>query len=211
MFYYVDYVLVLGDTLSVVPLLVVFIIAFPFTYVYLKIIPKYGLKKINIFGYCMICISFMSLLILGWELLTALISLALLGIGYGASLVTSQILFADTVDYDETRTGKRRESTYSGVEALLTKPAISVANGVFVLIINVFGFDNTSTTQTFSAQWGIMIGFALMPAICTLIAAIVMRYYPLDGPEWNKQKKELEQIHERKEREYIEYIKSKEK
>ena len=206
-FYYVDYVLVLGD-LSVVPLLIVFLIAFPFTYIYLKMVPKYGLKKINIFGYYMICISFITMVVLGWDISTAIISLVLLGVGYGASLVTNQILFADTVDYDETRTGKRRESTYSGVEALITKPAISVANGLFLLIISAFGFDNTSTTQSLNAQWGIMIGFAVMPAICTLIAIIAMRFYPLDGPEWNKQKEEIRQIHERKEKEYIEYLKN---
>ncbi len=207
-FYYVDYVLVLGD-LSVVPLLLIFLIAFPSTYGYLKVIPKYGLKKINIFGYCMMCIGFSTLIVLGWELSTAMISLILLGVGFGASLVTTQILFADTVDYDETRTGKRRESTYSGVEALITKPAISVANGLFLLVISAFGFDNALTTQSIPAQWGIMIGFAVMPAICTLIAIFVMRYYPLDGPEWNKQKEELQQIHERKEKDYIEYIKNK--
>jgi GPH family glycoside/pentoside/hexuronide:cation symporter len=210
-FYYVNYILVLTDFMSVVPILVVLLIAFPFTYVYLRVIPKYGLKKINIFGYCMICISFVLLLVLGWDLSTAMISLIILGVGYGASLVTSQILFADTVDYDETRTGKRRESTYSGVEALITKPAISVANGLFLLVISAFGFDNAATTQSTTAQWGIMIGFAVMPIFCALIAAIVMSFYPLDGPEWNKQKEELQQIHERKEKEYIEHIKNKEK
>ena len=209
-FYYVDYVLVLEDAMSVVPILVVLLIAFPSTYVYLRVIPKYGLKKINIFGYCMICISFTLLIVLGWDLSTALISLIILGVGYGASLITSQILFADTVDYDETLTGKRRESTYSGVEALLTKPAISVANALFLLIISVFGFNSELTTpQPIRAQWGIMIGFTVMPIICALIAAIVMTFYPLDGPEWDKQKEELEQIHERKEREYIEYLKNK--
>ncbi len=157
----------------------------------------------------MICVSFASLIVLGWDLGTALVSLIILGVGYGASLVTSQILFADTVDYDETRTGKRRESTYSGVEALLTKPAISVANGFFLLIITVAGFDNTATTQSIPAQWGIMMGFAVMPIICALFAGIVMSFFPLDGPEWDKQKEELQKIHERKEKEYIEHLKNK--
>ena len=149
------------------------------------------------------------LFLIGRNLSTAVPGLILLGIGYSSTLITAPLLFGDTVDYDETRTGKRRESTYSGVEALLTKPAISIANGFFLMIISGFGFDNAATIQSEPAKMGIMIGFTLMPAIFTLIAALVMNLYSLDGPEWNKQKGELQQIHERKEKEYIEHIKNK--
>ena len=51
-----------------------------------------------------------------------------------------------------------------------------------------------------------MIGFTIIPAILTMIGAIVMKFYPLDGPEWDKQKLEINKLHEQKEKEYIKYL-----
>ncbi|MHA1843317.1 MAG: MFS transporter, partial [Promethearchaeota archaeon] len=110
-------------------------------------------------------------------------------------------------DYDETRTGKRRETTYSGVEALLTKPAISIANWMFLTIISSFGFEEGSIAQSNSALLGIMIGFTIIPAIFALFGAFVMKFFPLDGPEWNEQKLKISHLHEQKEKEYLEYLK----
>ena len=118
-------------------------------------------------------------------------------------------VIADIVDYDETRTGKRRETTYSGINALLTKPAISIANWLFLRIINDFGFDSFQTTQSSSTQMGIMIGFSLIPAIFLIFSSIVMLFYPLDGSEWLAQKAELIKIHEKKEIDYLNYLEDK--
>jgi len=52
-----------------------------------------------------------------------------------------------------------------------------------------------------------MLGLSIIPAIFVLLRAIVMKFYPLDGPEWLEQKLKLNRIHEEKEREYIKYIK----
>ena len=93
------------------------------------------------------------------------------------------------------------------MNALLTKPAISIANGLFLLIIAFYGFQRASQAQTESAQMGIMIGFTIVPAIFILISALAMKFFSLDGPDWNKQKVELKKIHEEKEKEYLEYLK----
>jgi len=52
-----------------------------------------------------------------------------------------------------------------------------------------------------------MLGFTVIPAICILISALAMKFFPLDGPEWNEQKTELKRIHAKKERAYLEYLK----
>ncbi|MFX1436545.1 MAG: MFS transporter, partial [Promethearchaeota archaeon] len=122
---------------------------------------------------------------------------------------TNQVLIADVVDYDETRTGKRRETTYSGINALLTKPAISIANWLFLEIISRFGFQEALQTQEYLAQLGILIGFTLIPAIFLIIGGIFMFLYRLDGPEWLSQKELLIKIHKKKEIDYLNYLKEK--
>ena len=117
-------------------------------------------------------------------------------------MITNNVVIADIVDYDETKTGKRRETTYSGINALITKPAISVGNWLFLFIISLSGFNSEQPTQAFSAQMGIMIGFSLIPSIFLIIGAIAMFKYPLDGPQWLAQKAEMIEIHKKKELEY---------
>ena len=141
------------------------------------------------------------------NLATAFFCLILLGIGLSISTVLAPILLADTIDFDETRTNKRRETTYTGIEALINKPAISIANWLFLLVISFYGFQEGVESQSESAITGIMIGFTLIPAVFVFLSALIMKFYTLDGPEWTEQKIKLQQLHEQKEKEYIQHLK----
>lgn len=110
------------------------------------------------------------------------------------------------LDLDEVLTKKRLETNYSGVNALLTKHAVSIAPWLFLLIIDAFGFDNMATIKSRNAQLGIMIGFCIVPAIFIFFAALAMNYFPLRGPEWKKQKAELHKVHQEKEKAYLESL-----
>jgi GPH family glycoside/pentoside/hexuronide:cation symporter len=208
-FYYVNYVLVLTGFLTTLPLLLVFVMIFTFFMVFNKLVGKFGVKKTYVLALFWSGLSFLLTFFVGWTIYFAIIGFILIGIGFSGFMLTNQVVIAEIVDYDETRTGKRRETTYSGVNALITKPAISIANWLFLLIIKNFGFDSNLTAQTFSAQMGIMIGFALIPAIFLIFSSIVMLFYPLDGPQWLAQKTDLIKIHEKKELEYIKYVEKK--
>ena len=210
-FYYINYVLILTGFLSTLPLLLVFVMIFAFFMVFNKLVAKYGVKKTYALALFWSGISFLLTFFIGWTIYFAIVGFILIGIGFSGFMLTNQVVIADIVDYDETRTGKRRETTYSGINALITKPAISIANWLFLLIISDFGFDANQATQTFSTQMGIMIGFSLIPAIFLIFSGIVMLFYPLDGPEWLAQKAELIKIHEKKELDYIKYVEERKK
>ena len=210
-FYYGQYVLTATGIIATIPLIVVFIMIFAFLVIFNKIIGKYGVKKTFILSLMWTGLSFILTFFIGWTLNLAIIGFILIGIGISGYMLTNQVVVADIVDYDEVRTGKRRETTYSGINALLTKPAISLANWLFLIIITSFGFDSEQQTQEFPAQLGIMIGFALIPSIFLILGALVMFFYPLDGPHWLSQKAEIIKIHEKKELEYLKYLQSKRK
>ncbi len=206
-FYYVNYVLMLTGFLNTLPLLLVFLMIFAFLVVYNKLIGKIGVKKTFIAALLWTGLSFLLVFFIGWTLNFAIIGFILIGIGISGYLLSNQVVIADIVDYDEVRTGKRRETTYSGINALLTKPAISIANWLFLMIISAFGFAEEQTVQGFPAQLGIMMGFALIPSIFLVLGALVMFYYSLDGPHWLAQKDQIIKIHEEKEHAYLEYLK----
>ncbi|MFX1234480.1 MAG: MFS transporter, partial [Promethearchaeota archaeon] len=191
------------------PLIIVFLMIFAFLAVFNKLISKYGVKKTFILAMLWSGLSFLLTFFIGWNLFSAMIGFILIGIGISGYMLSNQIVIADIVDYDEVRTGKRRETTYSGINALLTKPAISVANWLFLVIIGVSGFEPEQITQDFLAQLGIMVGFYLIPSIFLVLGAVLMFLYPLDGPEWLSKKNDLIKIHKEKELDYVKYIENK--
>jgi GPH family glycoside/pentoside/hexuronide:cation symporter len=208
-YYYLDYVLVISGFIASIPLMIVFLVIFAFFIVFNKLVVRYGAKKTFILSILWTGLSFILVFLIGWNFATAVIGFIFIGIGMSGYMLTNQIIIADIVDYDETRTGKRRETTYSGINALLTKPAISLANWLFLTIISRFGFQE-GIPQEYLAQLGILIGFALLPAIFLIIGAITMFLYRLEGPEWLSKKEELIKIHEKKEIDYLNYLKEKE-
>jgi GPH family glycoside/pentoside/hexuronide:cation symporter len=205
-FYYIGFVLRAEGILSMLPLLIFFVVIFAFTVVYNKILGKYDLKKVFFLILLMTGLSFIVFFFIGWDFTTAILGLILLGIGFSGYFMTGQLMIADVIDYDEIRTKKRRETSYSGVNALLTKPAVSIAPWLFLTIIAFFGFDNEAPTQTPFAQLGIMIGFTIIPAIFILLAALFITFFPLSGPKWKEQKREIQRIHAEKEKAYLKYL-----
>jgi GPH family glycoside/pentoside/hexuronide:cation symporter len=206
-YYYIPFVLKLTGFLTFLPLALVFLMIFIFIFVFNFIIRKIGVKFTFIIALLWTSFSFLLTFFIGWTLEFALIGFILIGSGISGFMLSNQAVVADIVDYDEIRTTKRRETTYSGINALITKPAISLANWLFLIIIPLFGYDPDKTVQGFMAQLGIMIGFSLIPFIFLLIGALVMFFYPLDGPDWLTQKDKLIKIHRSKEEEYINFLK----
>lgn len=66
--------------------------------------------------------------------------LALAGFGLAGPQTLTNVLFAQVVDEDEIRSGVRREGAFFGVNALLTKPAQSVALALTPFMLESTGF-----------------------------------------------------------------------
>lgn len=209
MIYYVQYVVRLDGILASLPIIVVFLIMLVFSFLADRMVRQRGLKQVYIIGLLISSLGLIILFFSGSWLLMAMLSLVVVGIGFGPVTLIWSPLLADVIDYDETLTGKRRETTYAGMNALITKPAISIANAIFLLVISGFGFDNTLIEQPISAVFGIQLGFALLTAIYLIISAIALwKWYNLDGEEWADKKAELGRIHLQKEKEYIDQLQS---
>lgn len=208
-FYYLDFVLQVGGLLAILPILVFFLMLIIFLPIWYKVILKIGLKNAFMASLIIMGIGFMSFILIGWVYITAFIGLAVLGAAFSGYYLMGQMVFADVVDYDEIMTGKRREATYAGIEALVQKPAQSIAPAIFIWVILAFGFDETATTQTANAQLGIILAFTIIPGVILLLGGLSVKFYPLGGPEWMEQKEELNKLHQEKEAKYMQTLKQK--
>jgi GPH family glycoside/pentoside/hexuronide:cation symporter len=183
-------------------------------FVMVRYIPKIGPRKMAIISYASATIGFVLFFIFGRDFFNCLIAFFFIAIGAAGGMIILPPIIGDVIDFDETLTGKRREGMYAGVLAIITKPAISIANWAFLVIIGLFGFISpivvngvsTSFQQTDLAKTGILFAISIVPAIFCFICLLNMLYYPLDGPKWLQKKLEIKELHEQKQQQYLEHI-----
>lgn len=121
------------------------------------------------------------------------------GIGFAGGMYLVPMMNGDIIDFDETVTGRRSEGMYAGINSLITKPAISLANAAFPLILGWFGYDVSVkiADQTAWAKEGILVAWMAIPAVLLALCCLSMRFYPLHGPEWAEKKRLLAEKHSR--------------
>jgi GPH family glycoside/pentoside/hexuronide:cation symporter len=166
---------------------------------------RWGVKRcVQVF-----CLAFaagcFTMLFFGRSNFLAPLGFFLVGIGFAGGMYLIPLMNGDVIDKDEERTGLRREGMYAGVNSFITKPAISLAQAIFLWALKNFGYIQgiQPGTQSLQAQDGILIGWMLGPAILLAISFIALHWYPLTGPAWNEVKKKLEQVHAEKERHFL--------
>jgi GPH family glycoside/pentoside/hexuronide:cation symporter len=203
-----DVFIIIGYTsyLYLIPVILTLLCAIFF---FNRLIGKVGIKKVFIGGSLIGSLGFGLLPFCGRSLSLQFIPLMLIMVFLAALIMGEQLLMAEVIDYDEVLTGKRRETTYSGINALLTKPAISIANWLFLLIISAYGYIEGSSIQPPSVVTGILLGYSIIPVSSIIISAIALSFFKLEGPEWLGKKKGLQQLHIEKEQAYIEELKQK--
>ncbi|NPV86599.1 MAG: hypothetical protein HPY45_11405 [Anaerolineae bacterium] len=166
---------------------------------------RWGVKKCLLVWLAIFSAGCFVMLALGRIVTAATVSFFLIGLGFAGGMYLIPIMNGDVIDYDEKRTGLRREGMYAGINSLVTKPAISLAQAAFLSILTRFGYQQglPKGLQPASAETGILIAWMLIPAILLLISCIVTFWYPLAGTSWERTKKELARIHEEKERAHL--------
>ena len=203
--YYIEFVLV-GQ--SVIYFILSFLIGIVIGMILtIIVIPIWHPKKTAFINLIIISTGFGILFFVGRNAILAAIPYFLIGSGFGGGMVAVPVMIGDTIDNDELITGKRREAVYGGVNALVDKPSISIANWLFLFIIVSFGFDSNKQTQSEMTITGILVAIGAIPAILIAVSAIVLYLlYPLDGPEWRKKKIYIMELHKIKEKEYLEKL-----
>ena len=178
--YYIDYIISGLDLILFVLALIIGIIVGMFINVVR--IATLGPKRIMIVNLAVISAGFMVMFLMGQN--TALVAIPTFAIGFGfaGAMVSSGVIMGDVIDNDEVITGKRREAIYGGVNAIVTKPSLSIANWLFLMVLTTFQFidpilvgdEYVKQPQSASSILGILIAFCLVPSIITAICALAL-------------------------------------
>jgi GPH family glycoside/pentoside/hexuronide:cation symporter len=134
-----------------------------------------------------------------------MVCLALAGFGLSGPQTLTNVLFAQVADEDELRSGVRREGSFFGVNALVTKPAQSVALALTPVILGATNFVTREANggkiflgQPESALFGIKVLIGLIPGIALIVGAVLLNWYPLKGKKLEKMKEDLLALHDQK-------------
>jgi len=99
----------------------------------------------------------------------------------------------------------RREGAFFGVNALLTKPAQSLALALMPFVLETTHFitreanqGQMTLNQPSSAIWGIKVLMGLIPGVAMLLGALILHWYPLRGDHLARIQSEVLTLHDQK-------------
>ncbi len=199
-FYLADYVLQTNTLLLLACLFIPLIIGVPVTSLFRQ---RFGVVRAQQILLVEAGIGLILIVIVPTPLIPVCIALA--GFGLAGPQTLTNVLFAQVADEDELKTGVRREGAFFGVNALITKPAQSVALALspFMLELTQFVTRQQNNGEPFlnqpaSAVLGIKIISGLIPGIAMLLGAIILILYPLRGAYLEKVQASVLELHAEK-------------
>jgi len=174
-------------------------------YLWMKPLAGWGIKNEVVFMCAVFGAGLLVMLLLGHYTFAGVIGFFCSGIGFSGGMFLIPMMNGDVIDYDEHVSGLRREGMYAGVNSFITKPAISIANAIFPVMLLWFGYDKNIAlnAQTATAKFGIRFSWLFWSVVLlTLCVIFIKKLYPLDGADWDKTKNELAVKHEEKQKAY---------
>ncbi len=143
---------------------------------------------------------------------TPLIPICMVAAGFGLAgpQTLTNVLFAQVADEDELRSGVRREGAFFGVNALLTKPAQSIALALMPFVLESADFITREANQgqimldqPASALWGIKVLAGLIPGVAMILGAIILQWYPLRGDYLKEVQQQVLDLHAQKHAQHL--------
>jgi GPH family glycoside/pentoside/hexuronide:cation symporter len=200
LFYLADYVLQMPAIPILLCVFIPLIIGVPVTTLIRKRLGVVGAQQLLLFiaGVGLVLLVFVPQPLI-------LVCLALAGFGLSGPQTLTNVLFAQVADEDELRSGVRREGAIFGINALLTKPAQSLALTLIPFILEATQFVTREANQgekflnqPEGALFGIKALMGLIPGAALLLGAVLLYAFPLRGKYLEEVKDKVLTLHAQK-------------
>ena len=202
-FYLADYV---AQESSLILLIFIFIPLLISVWITPKLIKKWGVVRSNqmllVIGGSGLILLF---IVTAWNINVLIyLTLAIASLGFVGPLIFTNVLFAQVTDEDELKTGVRREAAFFGMNAMITKPAQSLAIVIPTFLLSLTGFiphdigTEPNLNQPAGAILAIRLFIGLIPGIALILAALILQLYPIKGEYWKKIQKDILILHDKK-------------
>lgn len=102
------------------------------------------------------------------------------GVGFGATLALPSSIQADVLDYDELRSGLRREGLYVGLWSIAKRLAAAIGVGAGLGLLGLAGYE-PNAPQSETVKLTLRVLYAGVPSLCNLAALAIAFAYPITG------------------------------
>ncbi|HSG82296.1 MAG TPA: MFS transporter [Gemmatimonadota bacterium] len=113
-------------------------------------------------------------------------------LGLGGVMSIPASMQADTIDYDEWTTGRRREGQYVGFWSIVKKLAAALSAGLAFPILDLSGYAPGVAEQTPSALWTLKLLYVGTPSFCNVLAIVIALRYPIDRASHERIRSEID-------------------
>ncbi|WP_100642902.1 MFS transporter [Alteromonas facilis] len=144
---------------------------------------------ISVFGYCLkwVCYDPSNPLLL-------LLPVPFYAFGLGGLFTLVGSMIADVCDADELNTGERREGMYGSIFWWVVKLGMAVALAVGGFLLNATGFDVAlGAAQSESTLMLMRLFDAFIPALCSVVAIVMIAKYPITEEKAKETRHQLEE------------------
>lgn len=150
--------------------------------VFRKLSEKIGKKKVLMISIGLALVSYATT----WWTFTPsnpwfmLLNTVFIGAGYAGLWLMLPSMQVDVVDYDELKTGERREGSFSSIYSWVLKLSFMVGFLVSGPLLEITGFSaDAGSVQPDYVYTNMRIGFLAIPVIALIIAMLLLRAFPI--------------------------------
>jgi GPH family glycoside/pentoside/hexuronide:cation symporter len=115
------------------------------------------------------------------------------GLAQGSGNLMLRSMVADVADQHRLNSGEDRAALFFSAFSLSSKAGMAIAVGIALPLVGWLGFDPKAAVNTPEALKGLLLVFALGPAIAHLISAWLIHGFPLDEAEHTRIRRALEE------------------
>ena len=144
------------------------------------IIRKIGKQKIAISGVAISFIGYAMVLLNPTSYAVLYIAAIIKGVGNAALSGVMYGMLADTVEYNDWKSGIRAEGLVFSANSIGQKIGSGIGSAVLGWVLAAFGFVSSSAAQPASAISGIRVIFLYVPLVEFAIMFIILLFYKLD-------------------------------
>ncbi len=113
-----------------------------------------------------------------------------------ASYIAPMALLGDIADYGILKSGSNNTGNYFAIQTLLQKATMGIGAGLSFPLLAVFGYEIAGDNSG-AALVGLFLAYIVIPAVTSVIAAMVLWNFPIDSRRHGIIRRRLEQLSQR--------------
>ena len=161
--------------------------------VWIRLSRRVGKRRLWLFATGVLTLAFSGLFFVQPGQMWLVLALGIVaGIGGGCGQVVGPSIQADIIDWDELRTGQRKEGAYFAVWNFMRKSAFGLSAMIAGLVLDAIGFQ-PNAEQSEATRLGMRALFGLAPGVCFGLGFLALLRFRLDEAEHAAIRRGLEQ------------------